>query len=425
MNNDGHMDLSGRTLYIHTMTQAGARMIAASFRSRGIDSKIIPPSDAETLELGALYSAGDECFPTKVTLGDYIKLTRAEDFDPSKIAFFMPTANGPCRFGQYSSLIKRILNDLGHDDVPIFSPSSKDGYSDIGGLDFFKVAWLGLVASDIIRKMMLKIRPYETMKGSTDDVYEQSLVKAEKMLENPDLSFSRRASGLKNVLEEIRDDFRAIDAEFVKGKPLIAVIGEIFCRHNRFSNDNMILKLEEYGAETWLADVGEWVFYTDWSANQTMTRLGKKFSADMAKSKLKKYFMKKYEHKLLEPFHDDFVGYEEPADISILMEMSKPYLQPTGALGEMSVSMGRSVYSYENGVDGIVDISPFSCMNGIITEAIYPSFSKDHNNMPCRVFYFDGINQDLDRDVGIFIELVKGYIGRKKVERRYNRFFKD
>lgn len=62
-------------------------------------------------------------------------------------------------------------------------------------------------------------------------------------------------------------------------------------------------------------------------------------------------------------------------------------------------------------------------MNGIVSEAVYPSFSKDHNNIPCRVFYYDGVNIDLDRDIGIFMELVKGYMNRKKVVRRYNSFF--
>ncbi len=405
------------------MTGAGARALAAVFRSKGVNACLSPPSDSRTIDLGALYTSGDECYPTKVTLGDYLKITQEEGFDPSRTAFFMPTANGPCRFGQYRSLFGKIFRDLGLDDIQIFSPSSKDGYSDVGGNDFFRLAWVAVLSSDIIRKMLLKTRPYEKVKGTTNEVYERSLVKAEKVIEREDLSIKKHTSLLRDTLIEIRDDFRAVDADYVKGKPLLAVVGEIFCRHNRFANEDMIVKLEDNGAETWLADVSEWVFYTDWSHMNNMRRQGRKVSKEMAVSKLKDYFMKKYEHTLLEPFHDDFEGHEEPSDISIVMKLSKPYLDPNGALGEMAMSLGRSGYCYTKGIDGIVDISPFSCMNGIVTEAIYPSFSNDHNNIPCRVFYYDGVNQDLDRDIGIFIELVKGYMNRKKVERRYNRFF--
>ena len=124
-------------------------------------------------------------------------------------------------------------------------------------------------------------------------------------------------------------------------KPLLAVVGEIFCRHNRFANENMIRKLEEHGAETWLADIGEWVFYTDWSRMDTMKRKGKKLSGDMAVAKMKRHIMKKEEHKLLKPFHDDFTGFEEPSDVTELVKRAEPYLPSRGALGEMSLSLGR------------------------------------------------------------------------------------
>jgi len=56
-------------------------------------------------------------------------------------------------------------------------------------------------------------------------------------------------------------------------------------------------------------------------------------------------------------------------------------------------------------------------MNGIVTEAIYTKLSKDCDGIPIRTFYFDGISSDLDRDVGIFVELVKTYRRRKKIAR--------
>ncbi len=407
------------------MTQIGARLLAATFRSKGIEAQITPPSDEKTVELGALYSSGEECFPEKVTIGDFLKITQAEGFDPAKTAFLMPSANGPCRFGQYAHLLDKILNDLDMSEILIVSPSSKDGYGGIGGTVFFKTAWIAVISADIIRKMLLHIRPYERVEGTTDEVYEKSIVRAEKLIERQDLNYNKLMSLLTKELISIRDNFRAIDADYVKGKPLLAVVGEIFCRHNRFANENMIRKLEEHGAETWLADVGEWIFYTVWSRMDKLVRKGKKLSGDMAVAKMKRHFMKKEEHKLLELFHDDFTGYEEPSDVTELVERAEPYLPSRGALGEMSLSLGRSSFSHSKGVDGIVDISPFSCMNGIVSETVYQEFSKDHNNIPCRVFYYDGVNIDLDRDIGIFMELVKGYKNRKKVERCYNRFFPD
>ena len=137
MTNDGKKTLTGRKLYIPPMTQIGARLLAATFRSRGIDAQTTPPSDAKTLELGALYSSGEECFPEKITVGDFMKITQTEGFNPAKTAFLFPSADGPCRFGQYTSLLEKILKDHGLDEILILSPSSNNGYSSVGGAVFY------------------------------------------------------------------------------------------------------------------------------------------------------------------------------------------------------------------------------------------------------------------------------------------------
>ena len=70
-----------------------------------------------------------------------------------------------------------------------------------------------------------------------------------------------------------------------------------------------------------------------------------------------------------------------------------PTCPQEGSLGEMVLSTGGAIYLYHQGADGIVDISPFTCMNGIVTEAVYPRVSREHDNIPIRVFYFDGTAQ--------------------------------
>ena len=90
-----------------------------------------------------------------------------------------------------------------------------------------------------------------------------------------------------------------------------------------------------------------------------------------------------------------------------------------GALGEMALSIGKSIYLYGKGAAGIIDISPFSCMNGIISEAVYHAVARDHNEMPIRNFYFDDASSNMDRDLDIFMELAAGYQKRKTVKRRY------
>jgi predicted nucleotide-binding protein (sugar kinase/HSP70/actin superfamily) len=83
----------------------------------------------------------------------------------------------------------------------------------------------------------------------------------------------------------------------------------------------------------------------------------------------------------------------------------------------MTLSVGKAVCYHHQGCDGVVDVSPFTCMNGIVTEAVYPRVSADHDDMPIRNAYFDGVRANLDRDLDVFMELARSYRGRKTARR--------
>jgi predicted nucleotide-binding protein (sugar kinase/HSP70/actin superfamily) len=89
----------------------------------------------------------------------------------------------------------------------------------------------------------------------------------------------------------------------------------------------------------------------------------------------------------------------------------------------MVLNVGGALYFQNKGADGVIDISPFSCMNGIVCEAIYPKISKDFNGFPIRNFYFDGTEANYDGDIEIFIELVKTYQRKKNKIRVYPKHF--
>ena len=160
--------------------------MAASFRSAGLDARPFPPSDAETLELGGRYTSGEECFPERVTLGDVLRIALAPDAAPEKLAFFMPTAPGPCRFGQYAPFLRKVLDSVGAEEAMVFSPTSGTGYDDAGGSVGPARGMARLVASDLLRKALLRVRPYEREPGAADALYETSLQETCDILATPE-----------------------------------------------------------------------------------------------------------------------------------------------------------------------------------------------------------------------------------------------
>jgi len=420
--------LAGRKLWIPRMTYAGARMMAAVFRSVGVDASVTPESDAKTLELGGLHTSGEECYPEKVTIGDFLRIVDSEDFDPDRTAFFMPTAEGPCRFGQYAPYLQQVLAEMGYENVPVISPTSRNSYDGVTdhAPDMVRQVWRGLVAADVVRKMLLKTRPYETEPGAADEAFERSLDLVEAVSERPDLDSRARLSAMAEALTNVRDVFRAVPARYEKGRPLIGVVGEIFCRLNTFSNYDAVRRIEAHGGEAWLSDVCEWVWYTNWSQKDLLRRNGKRFSGTMLGALIKNAVQRRDEAKLLAPFADEFAGYEEPHDIHHdVLDPAWPYLPADGALGEMVLSVGKGIYLYRKGADGIIDISPFSCMNGIVSEAVYHTVASDHEDIPIRNFYFDATSSNMERDLDIFMELACSYQKRKTQSRRYPAYFES
>src|SRR5499427_6472544 len=123
-----------KTIYVPPMAYGSARAFVSALRAIGLEAEPTPPSDHRTRELGARYTSGDECYPAKVTVGDFMKVVGNPSIDNRKIALFMPTAQGPCRFGQYAPYLRQILDANGYAGVEILSPTSQNSYQGLGTL---------------------------------------------------------------------------------------------------------------------------------------------------------------------------------------------------------------------------------------------------------------------------------------------------
>ena len=416
---NGSHPLAGRRLYIPRMSTGAAGAMAAAFRSLGVDARISPRSDDVTLDLAARFTTGEECLPQRVTLGNFLKVIHSKDFDPAKTAFLLPTASGPCRFGQYAPLLRKILRELNYGEIPVFSPTSSDGYEGFAedSKRLLRSSWRAIVVSDILRKLLLMFRPYEKKMGHADEIHDELLNDLCEVLADGSHSGRAQLALLKGIMEGARDKFQQIPLKESLGtRALIGAVGEIYLRFNSYSNQDIIRRIESLGGEVWIADISEWVWYTNFEEIRRSREQGKLISLATIGVKCRHWAQHWDERALQAPFHEIFKHRQE-ASVETLLKYSQPYLPANMALGEMTLNAGKAIAFFHGGCDGVVDISPFTCMNGIVSEVIYPHVSRDHNNIPIRIFYFDGVPFDLDGDLEIFLEQVKAYRNKKQGRR--------
>ncbi|MBI5499406.1 MAG: hypothetical protein HY907_04130 [Deltaproteobacteria bacterium] len=375
-----------RRTWFPPMHAYGTGFLAAIFRRHGIDAAPLPVEDREAFEIGRRLTRGTECLPTAVTIGALVKKLRELGADPRREAFFMPTAEGPCRFGQYATLHKLILQDLGWGDIEIVSPSSYNAYQGIPEA-VRRDMWSGIVASDVLFKAVCKARPYEREPGAVDRaaMIHQTLI--ERAIE----------SGRRWEPELVR----AVEAlAALRGdgppRPLVGVVGEIYVRCNAYSNGEVIRAIEAAGGEAWLAPIGEWILYTSWMAKHEALNGTNVFNPiELAMTLLKNRYMHGEEQRLYALGGAFLADRHEPA-VEQAIDVGAKYIPPEFA-GEAIITMGRAMLFARQGASMVVNCAPFGCMPGTLTSSCLQEVQAE-TGVPMVSMFYDG---DLDLNARI------------------------
>ena len=312
-------------------------------------------------------------------------MVQRPDFDPKHSAFFMPSGTGPCRFGQYHRFHRLVLDELGYPEVPIYAPDQSETlYEDlglVGGGDFARLGWQGVVAVDVLEKKLRETRPYEVKPGQTDKVYRQYLSRVGETIAT--------RGDLMEVLKAARRAFEQIPVNNPGSKPVIGLVGEIYTRANKFANENVILEIESLGAETWMPPIAEWILYTNHTAIWRAIRL-RKYS-NLLELLLTHRVQTRLEHELENTFKGSLRNFGEPS-IRETLKRAQPYLDPSFE-GEAILSIGKATDYLLKGASGLVNIMPFTCMPGTIVNALLKRYREDHQNIPFLNLSYDGQEQ--------------------------------
>ncbi|MDR2302240.1 MAG: acyl-CoA dehydratase activase-related protein, partial [Deltaproteobacteria bacterium] len=380
-----------QTIYIPPMCDH-TKTMAAAFRAAGISAEALPESDQTTVELGRAQTSGKECYPLILCVGDFIKLTQRPGFDPAHSVLFMPSSNGPCRFGQYGRYISLITRRLGFDNLEVLSIDQTGGMyealnqagSTKSGAKLTKAIWRALITVDMLQKALFHTRPRETTPGAADQAYREALAELENIIENDNL----KAMG--SFQAQSRERFQAIRLKDVNTKPRVGLVGEIYVRHNRFANEDVIRRLEALGAEIETPPLTEWIFYVSHVNSMRANRQGQwrkrlvTILTDLVQNhelnKIARSWKGFFPHGTTEP----------PIDSTVAL--GERFLHRSFQ-GEAILSLGKGLEFYHRGAKGLVNIMPFTCMPGMVVGALTGHLREEASGMPAINLAYDGQSQ--------------------------------
>ncbi|MEW6040803.1 MAG: acyl-CoA dehydratase activase, partial [Elusimicrobiota bacterium] len=272
-------------ILIPSMGYYGTMMIGEILRSNNIAAINLPVSDNNTIQLARNVASGKECIPTLLTLGATLQYFSTNKISPESIYLvILPKTTGPCRTGQYGTFFERIFDQLGLENVSTLELNSDNSYTELGAF-FSKAAWVIFIISDYIKdiEIALQILAVDQAKAMEEmKIIKQDILNSVK-------------GGFKKIFRSLKTAASRISAIAVKGSlhdlKKVFVVGEIYVRRDDFSQKELVERLAKNNIMVKLANLAEWVHYTDFIRKHRLRREIKRIPL------YKRYFSKQY-HEL-------------------------------------------------------------------------------------------------------------------------------
>lgn len=225
--------------------------------------------------------------------------------------------------------------------------------------------------------MLREIRPYELQPGQADRVYGASLDSLVRAIEN--------RSSLSDLLGQAYAAFMRI-AVAPRSRPVIGVVGEIYIRSNRYSNEDLVRQIEGLGGEARVAPVSEWLLYLT-ETSKTSARMNRSWKALLA-AHLTAWAQQRDESQFLGRFNGAFRSLHEPT-IARTLQLARPYIHDSFE-GEAVLSVGKAIDFINKGVSGLVNVMPLSCMPGTIASAVLKRVRETCPSLPMLNIAYEG-----------------------------------
>lgn len=310
---------------------------AAGLRKMGVEPYVPPYTSKKTLSYGTKNSPEAICLPYKLILGNFI-----EAIEGGADYVAMITSPGICRLGEYGNNIYTTLKDLGY-KANYIELSLYDGIKglykflkEISGkndpvliLRSINITIRKIFVIDDLDRALSYYRAREVHTGEAEKNYKKAL----KMIDKAD-STHDLGKAYHKALAEIEKTEIDPNREVLH----VDLTGEIFLVNDEFSNQNIERELGRMGVET----------------RRSLT-----VGSFLKDAIIPKAFQNKETH------------------LQRAERMAKPYLMRDIG-GDALECISDVVFADEKGKDGIIHISPFTCMPEIMSQNIFPTIRGEH-----------------------------------------------
>ncbi len=368
-------EMKPETLWIPPMHPYGTAMLAAALRHTGRNARALPGETVESFAKAKEYCRGTECVPAPATIGAFLDVL-SKSHAPEQQSLFMPSAKGPCRFGQYHTLHRMILDQAGYRDSKI---EAWDDESGTYGTDrrTSRILYNALLAGDLLFKVRCRVRPYAKDRAAFDSLMEDELSRLIYVVE--------KGRSVKEAFSAVARRMAKVERR-IERKPIVGIVGEIYVRLNTFTNNRLVETIEECGGEAWVAPMSEWIHYLS-HMDQYFAKVERKGLVKRFGLALKNSYMTRMGDALTNTL-SSVIGDRLEPPIESTLAAGERYM-PKKFEGESILTVGRAIEFAHQGASLIINCAPFGCMPGTLTAGLFQKIERDIK-VPVMSLFFDG-----------------------------------
>ncbi len=350
-------------------------LLEPTFRRCGYNLVVLDNDNRSSIDMGLKYVNNDACYPSLLVVGQIMEAVLSGRYDTDRLAVVMSQTGGGCRATNYIGFIRRALEKAGYQHIPVISINLSKLEKNPG----FKITPMLLLRAvyavnfgDIFMRCVYRMRPYEAVPGSVEQVHQKWIKKCCDFLGRKYMSFGT----YKKMCREMIAEFDAIPVLDIK-KPRVGIVGEILVKFSPAANNKLVELLEHEGAEAVVPDLMDFMFYCFYNQLYKAENLGtSKKAASISRFGIKAIQM------LRKPMSEAFAAsrhFIPPADIYETAKHAEEIVSIGNQTGEGWFLTGEMLELINSDAPNIVCTQPFGCLpNHVVGKGVIKELRNRH-----------------------------------------------
>ena len=348
----------GYTILAPQMSPIHFDLLSPVFRKYGYNLVVLDNDNRAAIDTGLKYVNNDACFPSITVVGQVMDAVLSGKYDTDHLAIIMTQTGGCCRASNYVGFIRRALDKAGLSHIPVISLNANGMEKNPGfklSLPLVMAAGKAVVYGDLFMRCLYRVRPYELVPGSANELHQKLLAMCIDSLVN-----QRSMHSYAKLCRTIVEEFDALPIHEDMRKPRVGVVGEILVKYMPLANNHLVDLLEREGAEAVVPELMDFMCYCLYNSGYKHEFLGGTWvSAQVSKIAVGAI------QRLRKPALDALKAsrrFEAPIHIRKVAELAKPFLSIGNQYGEGWFLTGEMAELLTHGTPNIVCIQPFACL---------------------------------------------------------------